>query len=245
MRSRPAPWAAVGLAALALPASASAHGVISPDDVPIPFWLLAAGAAAVLVVSFAALALAWPSPRLEADRWRPLPAAASRLIVNRVSEALAGAVGVFLLAVTVWSGFNGTDQVGFNFSVTFVFVTAWLGLVGLSVVFGDVFRVLNPWRALARAGGWALHRVTGRLIAEPIPYPERLGRWPAVLALVAFAWLELSHGVRGVPDEGIEIPGVAPHTVAVAAVLYSLYTFVAMSVFGVETWLRRGEAFTV
>ena len=238
-------WAAVALATLALPESAAAHGVISPDDVPIPFWLLAAGASVILVMSFAALAVAWPSPRLEADRWRPLPAIASGLLVNRVTEALAGAAGVLLLALTVWSGFGGTDQVGFNFSVTFVFVTAWLGLVVLSVVLGDVFRAVNPWRALARAGGWSLHRVTGRMLAEPIPYPERLGRWPAVAALVAFVWLELSFGVRGLPDEGIEIPGAAPEDVALAAVFYSLYTLLAMAVFGVDTWLRRGEAFSV
>jgi hypothetical protein len=115
----------------------------------------------------------------------------------------------------------------------------------LSVLFGDVFRAFNPWRALALAGGWVLHRATGRSIAEPVPYPERLGRWPAVAGLVAFVWLELSYGVRGLPDEGLEIPGVAPETVALAAVFYSLYTFLGMAVFGVEKWLARGEALSV
>jgi hypothetical protein len=33
--------------------------------------------------------------------------------------------------------------------------------------------------------------------------------------------------------------------VALAAVFYSLYTFLGLAVFGVETWLRRGEAFSV
>jgi hypothetical protein len=117
--------------------------------------------------------------------------------------------------------------------------------VVLSVLLGDVFQAFNPWRALALAGGRLLRTVTGRTIAEPVPYPDRLGRWPAVAALVAFVWLELSYGVRGLPDEGLEIPGVAPSTVALAAVFYSLYTFLGMAVFGVETWLRRGEAFSV
>jgi hypothetical protein len=233
------------LAPLALPAPASAHGLVTAEDVPIPAWLLAVASVLVLVVSFAALARAWPTPRFEGDRWRPLPEPLSRAIVNRATAFLSGAIGVFLLGVTVWSGFSGTDQVGFNFSVTFVFVTAWLGLVAASVVLGDVFRAFNPWRALALAGGWALRRVTGRSLAEPVPYPERLGRWPAVVALIAFVWLELGYGVRGLPDEGIEIPGVLPSTVALAAVFYSLYTLVGMAVFGVETWLRRGEAFSV
>ena len=234
---------AFAVAALANPAAAHAHGLVAEDDVPIPFWLLAVGSGLVLVVSFVLFARAWTSPRFEEDRWRPLRN--SKLIVNRVTEVVAGAVGVFLLGVTIWAGFGGTDQVGFNFAVTFVFVTVWLGMTALSVVFGDVFRAFNPWRALARSGGWALRRLTGRSIADPVPYPERAGRWPAVVALTAFVWLELSYGVRGLPDEGIEIPGVEPGTVALAAVLYSLYTLLGMAVFGIETWTRRGEAFSV
>jgi hypothetical protein len=250
MRDRPLAgmrrWTLVAVAVpLAFPGRAWAHGVLAPEDAPIPFWLLVAASVAVLGVSAAMLARTRRSPRLEEDRARPLPAAVSRLIVNRVTSVLAGSAGVLLLALTIWSGFSGTDQVGFNFAVTFVFVTAWLGLVVLSVLLGDVFRAFNPWRAVALAGGWLLRTVTGRTIAEPVPYPDRLGRWPAVAALVAFVWLELSYGVRGLPDEGLEIPGVAPSAVAIAAVFYSLYTFLGMAVFGVETWLRRGEAFSV
>ena len=245
MRARRRTLLGIAAASLAWPAPASAHGVLASEDPPLPFWLLAAGSALVLGVSFAVLARGWRSPRWEEERWRPLPAPASRLLVNRATDVLAGAVGVLLLAVTVWSGFEGTDQVGFNFSVTFVFVTVWLGMVVLSVACGDVFRALNPWRALARAGGWALRRIGGRTIADPLPYPDRLGRWPAVLGLLAFVWLELSYGVRGLPDEGIELPGVQPETVALATVLYSLYTWLGMAVYGVEEWLRRGEALSV
>jgi hypothetical protein len=31
----------------------------------------------------------------------------------------------------------------------------WVGLVVVSVLFGDVFRAFNPWRAFGRATGWA------------------------------------------------------------------------------------------
>ena len=48
---------------------------------------------------------------------------------------------------------------GREVGVTFVFVTVWLGFVALSVVFGDVFRPFNPWRAIGRAtGGASLRR---------------------------------------------------------------------------------------
>ena len=52
-----------------------AHGLSPASDLPIPEWLFVWAAAMVLVVSFVALAVLWPEPRLQAERWRPLPGA--------------------------------------------------------------------------------------------------------------------------------------------------------------------------
>ena len=43
------------------------------SSLPIPEWLFGWAAAAVLCVSFVALAVLWPKPRLEDPGWRPLP----------------------------------------------------------------------------------------------------------------------------------------------------------------------------
>jgi hypothetical protein len=216
-----------------------AHALEGRQDLPIPEWLFAWGASLVLIVSFAALAVAWRSPRLEQERWRPLPPRVSRLTLNRAAEALAGLVGVALLGVVVWSGLAGTEQPNANFSVTFVFVTFWLGLVLLSVLFGDVFRAFNPWRAIARATGGLYGMLARGPRPAPLPYPERLGRWPAAIGLVAFLWLEL------VFPAGSETGGIAPREVAIAAIVYTALTLFAMSVYGTERWLDRGEAFSV
>ncbi len=40
-------------------------GLSARENLPIPEWLFGWAAAAVLVVSFAALAVLWPRPRLE------------------------------------------------------------------------------------------------------------------------------------------------------------------------------------
>ena len=67
----------------------------------------------------------------------------------------------------------------------------WVGLVPLSVLFGDVFRAFNPWRAIARAAGFVASRVAGPL-PTPFKYPAWLGRWPAAATIFGFAWIELA-----------------------------------------------------
>ncbi len=184
------------------------------------------------------LSIAWRSPRLQEERWRPSAGWLSTALVNPVVEASAGAIGVLLLGVTVYAGLNGTEAPDRNFALTFVFVTFWLGLVVLSVLFGDVFRPFNPWRAVGRAFGGGFRLIAGASAPPPLRYPDRLGHWPAVAGIVGFVWLELVYG------SGLNL-GLRPETVAIAAMVYSALTFVAMALFGVERWIERGEAFSV
>jgi hypothetical protein len=223
------------LAAGALwPAAASAHGIVQRSDLPVPEWLFGWAAAVVLVVSFVALAVLWPEPKLRDDGWRSLPAVLGRVLASRAVEVLCGAVGVFLLGVVVWSGFEGTQTPTANFAPTFVYVIFWIGLVPVSVLFGDVFRAFNPWRAIGRAVAWVAQGAARTELPAPFAYPERLGRWPAATGIFAFATLEL-----------VKSGGDKPETVAVAALVYSAVTFVAMALYGVDAWIARGEAFSV
>jgi hypothetical protein len=211
---------------------AHAGGLIGRSDLPIPEWLFGWAAAMVLVISFVALAVLWPEPKLEGDRWRALPG--GRVVGSRVVEIVCGAIGIGLLGVVIYTGLQGTQSPAANFAPTFVFVIFWIGLVPVSVLFGDVFRAFNPWRALGRAVGWAAGRVVRSGLPAPLTYPERLGHWPAAAGVFAFAVLEL---VRSGGDQ--------PDTVAIATLVYSAITFVAMALYGVEAWSARGEAFSV
>ena len=219
------------VAALAAPATAAAHGgPIQRTPLPIPEWLFGWGAAAVLVVSFAALAVLWPRPRLEETSWRPLPWGIGRALGGRVVDVLCGAIGVALLVVVILAGYIGPEFAKENFAATFIMITFWVGLVFASMLFGDVFRAFNPWRAIGRATGTLL----GRRAPVPRPYPERLGRWPAAAGLVAFAWIELAGKWADVPS-----------TLVTAALGYTVVTLAAQSVWGTEPWQRRGETFSV
>jgi hypothetical protein len=211
-----------------------AHGIVGRSDLPIPEWLFGWAAAVVLVVSFVALAVLWPEPRLQDGGFRPLPPWMSRVLTSRVVDVACGAIGVFLLGVVVWSGLTGTQTATANFAPTFVFVVFWLGLVPLSLLFGDVFRAFNPWRALGRFVAWVAQTAARGPLPAPLKYPERLGHWPAAAGILAFATIEL-----------VASQGDKPENVAIAALTYSAITFVAMALYGVEAWCSKGEAYGV
>jgi hypothetical protein len=217
-----------------------AHALVGKSDLPIPAWLFAWGASMVLIISFVGLSIAWRSPRLERDGWRPILPGVSAVVLSRPAEAVAEAIGILLLGVTIWSGLAGTSDPTANFSLTFVYVTAWLGIAALSILLGDIFRPFNPWRTVARAAGAAFRALArADAPAPPFAYPQRLGRWPAVAGLIAFVWLELIYA-GGLANGALE-----PRVVAEAALAYTGITLLAMSLFGAETWLDRGETFGV
>ncbi|MBX5469172.1 MAG: fenitrothion hydrolase [Thermoleophilaceae bacterium] len=229
MRRRLSVAAAAGaLGALAAPAVASAHGLVGRADLPIPTWLFGWAASAVLIASFMALATLWPRPRLER------PAARRLFRIPRALDALCGAIGVGLFALVVYAGLAGTQTATANFAPTFVYVHFWVGLAVLSVLFGDVFRAFNPWLAVGRAASWVAARTIGTSEADALPYPARLGRWPAAAGLLGFAWLELCYVSR---DD--------PSTLALLALGYALVQLVGMGLYGVEAWSRHGDAFGV
>lgn len=226
--------AGAGLA-LTVPSSALAHGFGGGRaDLPISKTLFIYAAALVLILSFVALAVLWPTPRLARYRFLALPRAISRVAFSRPVAALCGAVGVFLLGLTLYAGLTGVQTSSANFTPTFVYVIFWLGLVPVSVLFGDVFRAFNPWRAIGRFVALIAQTAARGPLPPPLAYPERLGRWPAAAGIAAFAVLELVHS-----------GGDAPDTLAIATLVYSAATFVGMALYGVDAWCARGEAFGV
>src|SRR3954469_23834858 len=75
---------------LVLPDAASAHGIGGASDLPIPGWLFAWGATAVLILSFVALGVLWPKARLESMGRR------GAFTLPRLLDPAAALVGVAL-----------------------------------------------------------------------------------------------------------------------------------------------------
>jgi hypothetical protein len=219
----------LGVVALALPANALAHGIVGKADLPIPVWLFSWTAAIVLVISFVALSTMWTRPQLQHPRLHRLFAPA------RALEWLAGAIGVGLLALVVYSGFAGAQVTQANFSVTFIYVIFWVGTPVASVIAGDVFSALSPWRTCARVLAALARRLRGgRRLAPPLRYPAWLGMWPAIAGIVGFAWLEL-----------IYVEKDRPSTLAALSLAYFVVMLAGMALFGVEEWSSQADGFGV
>ncbi len=220
--------ALAGASVAVLPEAAMAHGLVGRQDLPIPRWLFAWGAAVVLVVSFVALAVLWPKPRLERARENRV------LRVPAALEILCGTIGIALFAVTVWAGLAGTQTATANLAPTVIYALLWVGVPFLAVLFGDVFAAFNPWRATARGVAWVAGRVSAGRLPQPVAYPAWLGRWPAAVGILVFAWVELVYVNR---DD--------PSTLAILALLYAATQLVGMSVYGIDTWTRNADPFAV
>jgi hypothetical protein len=214
----------LGVGAFA-PEAASAHGISGLASLPVPAWLFAWAASIVLVVSFILLSTMWSSPRLQDGTGRRLFAWPAALSVP------AGAIGVGLFALVVYAGYEGVPYYTSNIDPTFIFVVFWVGVPVSSVLLGDWFRAFSPWLAFARAVRWlgARAHVAWR---PPLSYPRWLGRWPVVVGLFAFGWLELVYHDHDNPSK-----------LASLSLAYFALMLLGMGLFGIETWTERGDAF--
>lgn len=203
-----------------------AHGLAGRADLPIPDWLFGWAAAIVLAASFFLFALAWQRPVLETSRARPL------FKLPRPLQPLCGLAGVLLTVGLVYAGFAGSQAAADNILPTFVYVFLWSLLPLICAAFGDIYRVFNPWRAIGTAAGRLSRRLGAGKSGPPLVYPERLGRWPALLLLMTFGYIEL-----------ILPSGRDPSVLASLTVAYGFLQLSGMALFGGERWLERGDAF--
>ncbi len=163
------------------------HGLGGSQDLPIPLSLALAGGAAALAVSFTVLALAWTTPRFDADvQGRPVPGV-QRVVDSPAFSWTLRVLGLALAAYVTWAAVAGPDNLA-NPTFGFVYVLLWVGLVPASLLLGPVYRALNPLRTvhllLSKASG-------GDPEVGAVRLPERVGLWPAAFGLLAFVWLEL------------------------------------------------------
>lgn len=174
-----------------------AHGFGGLTDLPVPARDAFTAAAVALLVSFAVLAFAWRAPKFRGDESGiALPRWFSATVRSRITKAVVVTLGLAYAAWITFAAFFGQNLL-VNPTFGTVYVVLWVGLVPAALLFGRVYRLCNPLR-------W-VHRLLCLLVGwDPadgrVPYPDRLGLWPAAAGLFAFTWLELVN-----PDYSVDL----------------------------------------
>ena len=214
------------LAGLATPAGA--HGVGRRADLPLPVWLFAYSAAFALLISFVALRILWPRPRLAAAA----AGATAPTWTDRASRVLAVVLQVVALAlfvVTLSAAWLGADSPAVNLAPTALYVAFWVGMPILSAVVGDVWRRANPLHTV----GLGLERLTRRAPGRSSATGWLATHWPAAVGLLVFHWLELAYH-----------DPASPRVVGIFLAAYSVVMLAGVARFGAH-WLRDADGFAV
>lgn len=213
----------------------SLHAFGSVISLPIPAYLYWTAGAAVVILSFTIVNLfvrgrriksAYPTYDLTSRGW-------FRLLDNAVviGAAKFTSAGIFILIIL--TGFLGSSEQSKNFAPVFVWIIWWVGAAYFHAFIGNFWSFLNPWKIIF---GTIFVRIAGLPIRglRPSWYPRPLGMWPAITLFLLFGWLELAY-----PEPA------EPFTIALLATAYTITTFAGMAIFGMNTWLHNGEAFSV
>jgi hypothetical protein len=207
--------------------AASAHSAFAHTSergfillLPTGYYLL--GGALAVAATFLIL-VAVPAEPLR----RALEARVEVAAFRRPSETGLSLASFAILVLLVIAGHLGSRDPLDNPLPLTVWTIWWVGVTLAHALFGNLWRHFNPWVGPHRL----LKRAFGLRIA---PFPYRLGYWPAVTGLLAFAWFELIHPA---PDD--------PEVLARAVIGYSVITWIGMILFGEEAWLAHAETFSV
>jgi hypothetical protein len=228
--------AAAGCIACCAAGPAIAHGFGQRYDLPLPLSLYLVGAAAAVAFTFLVAAIFVRGAPAEGRATSiDLCASSAGSWLARVLATLLEVASVGLFTLTIVAGLRGNQNPYQNIAPTLTWIVGWVGLAYVCAFFGDLWQVINPWRALF-AWAAALYRRLGggRELSLGMAYPARLGVWPAFALLLAFAWIELVY-----PSPAM------PAFIARLLIAYSILTWGGMLVFGAQPWLRQAELFSV
>lgn len=160
---------------------------------------------------------------------RLLPRMTARTLMKRrvvlpvmVTSYLAWVVLLALVLI----GFLGARDPMHNLLTLIIWTVVWVALPMGCMIFGNLWRAVNPWTAPVRLTRQILGRTGGIGL-------RRLGHLPAVIGLFGFFWFYI---ISMSPDD--------PQTLALATATYWTIIF-ALGVAEGEAWLEQGEFLTV
>src|ERR1700682_933153 len=192
------------------------HAFGARYDLPAPLYVFLVGAGAVVCVSFL-LVLRRPVARQQptGDDVPPVPKVPS----------WPGWLMFVVAVVLILGGLLGAPSTPDNIVVTAFWLVFWIPVPISIAIVGNYWPYISPLNVVARLVGPRAR----------LAWPAWWGYWPATILFFLFACGELVfNGVTTTPA------GTAQVVLA-----YAIVNAVMAHLFGAETWLRRGEVFSV
>lgn len=206
------------ITAACLPGAAFACALPPSVVMTLPTGYYMAGAAVTVAATGLVLAVAHRLPRLQAVT------VLERRVLLPVT--LTSCLSFLCLMALIAIGFAGARDPMHNLLTLVVWTVLWVALPLASLVFGNLWRAVNPWTGPARIVRAAFGITGGIGLA-------RFGHWPAVAGMFGFTWFTL---ISLAPED--------PLGLAQLALVYSV-VILACAIAEGEEWLDRGEFLTV
>ena len=150
----------------------------------------------------------------------------------RPLEFVTKALGIFFFGVLLWAAWRGNPNGAVNIAGDAFLIWFWVGLQVVSFLFGDVWRMFNPYVAIADTAAWVKALLQGREL-EPIDDDAPLNFWPATIAILAYLWYELAYHSTD-----------SPRAIGMFITVYSAAMFGGAVIEG-RGWVRRADGFAV
>jgi hypothetical protein len=223
VRSIAAALAGLSLVALVAPAAVLAHTLNASYTSRLPLAVYLAGAAATVALSFVfVLVRDVRADRPDTSAPGRLPPAWLRMLLR-----VLGLVAWTWIVVQGIAGGTSAAEV----ASLFLWVYGWVAVAAISALVGPIWHFLDPFSTLFDIGAWVIRRI-GVTPWDVATYPERLGRWPAVVGFLVVVWIEL-------------VLKAGPNVLFIVVVGYTALTLAMMAQFGRDTWRSNAEVFTV
>ncbi len=198
-------------------------------DLPVPLWLFVFGGAAVVFLSFLLVL-----PRAVAAATAGEGKFADRITLRRPSPVRWLVAGLVAIALMV-CGWIGSQSVAENILPSFFWLAVWVATPISCGIIGDWTRPVNPFAALARVCDRPGLRATLLGDDAAVTWPRWLGWWPAVALFFTVACGELIYNGTA----------TLPAVTAWGLLVYTLVSAAAALLFGAQSWIERGELFSV
>jgi hypothetical protein len=198
---------------------ALAHSFYDRYDLPIPLSYFLWGAALVVALTFVCMVFLAPPVDSKSE-----PHSSSNAETLSRLSVVTRTISLLLFLLTIAAALYGTGNPLMNLAPSLVWITWWVGLSLVIAFTGNVWPWLDPWRTL--------FDMLVALGLKPLncAWPSRLGMCPAVLALLAWSWLEVVNPIA-----------VVPRDLGVLAIAWTAISLLGMFIYGPETWQSRAD----